>query len=200
MAKLPDMEKNLLCAIADGDEQAFELLYSRYFQSIYRFVIGYVKSPNLTEDIVQEIFVKVWEKREILPSVSLFQPYLYTMAKNQTLNQLRSISRSRASQQELLKHYVVAETSTEDLIQNKEYQAFIEKAFQQLSPVAQRVFSLCREEQMSYDEVAKEMGFSRHAVKKYMVQAMKKFRHILSGSMDIHYMVFFTFINLWIKK
>ncbi|TDS14678.1 RNA polymerase sigma factor [Sphingobacterium paludis] len=191
------MEKHLLYAIAKGDERAFEALYDTYFRQIYHFVLGYVKSPNLADDIVQEIFVKVWEKRETLASVELFKPYLYVMAKNQTLNQLRSISRSKASQQELLQHYVFSERSTENMIQNKEYQAFINNAFQQLSPAAQKVFSLCREAQMSYEDVAKEMGFSRHAVKKYMMQAMKTFRQLLSGPIDVNYIVvFFSLLGL----
>lgn len=197
MATPSGMEKELLSAMADGDERAFEALYDTYFRHVYRFVLGYVKSPNLTDDIVQEVFVKVWEKRATLASVALFQPYLYAMAKNQTLNQLRSISRSKASQQELLQHYVFSDRNTEHTIQNKEYQAFIDKAYQQLSPAAQKVFSLCRESQMSYDEVAKEMGFSRHAVKKYMMQAMKTFRRMLSGPIDVNYIVvFFSLLGL----
>ncbi|QQT25523.1 RNA polymerase sigma factor [Sphingobacterium spiritivorum] len=183
-------QKQILLALTNGDEHAFEDIYEQYFQSVYIFVLAYVKSPDLAQDICQEIFMKVWNKREQFAQVLSFKHYLFTLAKNHTLNQLRKISRSNASLQEVLRYYPIAEQTTGNNIQHKEYEKFIEEAYEKLSPTAKRVFTLCREQQMTYDQVAEEMGFSRDAVKKYMVQTMKTFRSLLSGPLDIQVCLF----------
>ncbi|MGJ1420172.1 RNA polymerase sigma factor [Sphingobacterium spiritivorum] len=191
--KYPVPEKQILPALSNGDERAFEAIYEQYFQSVYLFVQGYVKSPDLAQDICQEIFMKVWDNRERFAKVLSFRHYLFTLAKNHTLNHLRSISRSNVSIQELLRYYPLEEQTTGNSIQEKEYEKFIQRAFENLSPTAKQVFDLCREKQMTYDQVAKEMGFSRDAVKKYMVQTMKTFRSLISGPLDIHFCIFLCF-------
>lgn len=194
-------EKEILDSLVNGDESAFQLLYEFHFKTIYVFVLGYVKSPNLAEDICQEIFMKIWYKREQLAHVKVFQSYLYIVAKHHTLNQLRAINRSQVALQELLKNYPSQEDTTNLSVESKEYDQFIQEAFQKLSPISQQVFSMCRDESLSYDEVAKEMGFSRNAVKKHMVKAMKAFRVVITSSLDIHFQVLYCIgIELFLKK
>lgn len=188
----PD-ESILIKKLASGSEKAFYSLYGKYFKQIYSFVLDYVKSPDLTQDLCQEIFIKIWNDRANMLDVKYFKAYLFTIARNHTLNNLRKAANSRAAMQEVFSHYPVNEKTTENEVQMKEYQHHLQETLNSLTPTARRVFKLCREEQKTYDEVAKEMGVSRNAIKKHMVQTMKTLKALVEGPLEVHWC-----ICLWI--
>ncbi|MFC6099149.1 RNA polymerase sigma factor [Olivibacter domesticus] len=195
----PD-ESILIKKLAIGNEKAFYSLYSKYFKQIYSFVLDYVKSPDLAQDLCQEIFIKIWNDRTNMLEVRCFKAYLFTIARNHTLNNLRKVANSRAVIEEVFSHYPVNEKTTEDDLQMKEYQRYLQETLNSLTPTARRVFKLCREEQKTYDEVAKEMGVSRNAIKKHMVQTMKTLKALVEGPLEVHWCVcFWIFYTIYLN-
>jgi len=167
-------EEQLMLSVAAGDEQAFSRLYWHYYPLVYPNVLRLVKVPALTEDIVQDIFLKIWEGKEQLPEVKCFAAFLSTVARNHSLNVIKSVARSNHALSAVISHF--QEHRFDDEALSNDYRKFIEKAMQTIPPRSREVFRKCREHGMSYEEVAAEMGISRNAVKKHMVASIRILR------------------------
>lgn len=166
-------ERDLLQQLIAGDEGGFVGLYEIYNRSIYSFVLKYVSSAPLAEDLTQEVFIKIWESRSNLTEVKSFKAYLFITARNHTLNSLKVVFRSEAAISELIAGFVSLRNETEDEILDKDYILFLKNTLNSLPPRTREIFKLCREEQKTYEEVAKSLNISRNAVKNHMVQSMK---------------------------
>ena len=175
MTELTPYEKTLLLdAVAAGDGVAFSRIYDYYKPGGRTYVLRLVKIPELADDLVQEIFIRLWETRKTLPEVKCFSAFLFTIARNHSLNSLKAISRSNQALPELIRHFQTRRVDDETL--DKEYLRFIQKALTSISPRSREVFRLCREQTMSYEQAATELGISRSAVKKHMVAVMRNLR------------------------
>ncbi|WP_254070878.1 RNA polymerase sigma factor [Pedobacter sp. L105] len=171
-------ERDLLQQLIAGDEGGFVGLYELYNRSMYTFILKYVSSAPLAEDLTQEVFIKIWESRSNLTEVKSFKAYLFVTARNHTLNSLKVVFRSEAAIGELISGFVSLRNATEDEILDKDYLLFLKKTLNSLPPRTREIFKLCREEQKTYEEVAQSLNISRNAVKNHMVQSMK----VLSSS------------------
>ena len=175
MTELTPYEKALLLdAVVAGDGVSFSRIYDYYEPGVRTYVLRLVKIPELADDLVQEIFIKLWETRKTLPEVKCFSAFLFTIARNHSLNSLQAISRSNEALPELIRHFQTHRVDDETL--DKDYLRFIEKALTSISPRSREVFRLCREQTMSYEQAAAELGISRNAVKKHMVAVMRNLR------------------------
>ena len=164
----------LLDAVAAGDGVSFSRIYDYYQPGVRTYVLRLVKIPELADDLVQEIFIKLWETRKTLPEVKCFSAFLFTIARNHSLNSLQAISRSNEALPELIRHFQTHRVDDETL--DKDYLQFIQKALTSISPRSREVFRLCREQTKSYEQAAAELGISRNAVKKHMVAVMRNLR------------------------
>lgn len=178
-------ERTLLNQLAGGDENAFASIYNEYHASITEFVQKYVKSPELAEDLSQEVFIRIWEGRSKLLAVQSFRAYLFIAARNHTLNALKSASRKDVVVGEIVRNYQAQRSTTEEDVLNREYLQFLHKIINRLPPRAREVFRLCREQGKSYDEVAALLGISRNSVKNHMVFSMKQLKAAVEKDLDI---------------
>lgn len=166
-------ETVLLQDIALGDSKAFDEVYRHYHGEISRYVFKFIKSTEQTEDLCQEIFLKVWEKRETLPNLQSFRAYLFTVSKNRVLDFLRHAATERSAREEIIHASLQHANYVEETLQSEEYQHYLQKVLLELSPRDQEVFRLCREMEHTYEEAAEVLGISRNAIKKHMVKAIK---------------------------
>lgn len=183
-----DIETNeyeLIRRFSEGDEKAFLQIFNSYHKKIFPFVQKYVHSSDLAKDLTQEVFVKIWEQREKLSEIKAFKSYLFTVAKNHTLNALKKASRSQEVMGEIVEAYLVGNNTTEEKLLDKEYLFYLNKALAQLPERSREIFRLCREQKKTYEEVASIMGISRNAVKNHMVLSMKHLRKSVEGELGI---------------
>ncbi|GGN04841.1 RNA polymerase sigma-70 factor [Dyadobacter beijingensis] len=180
-------ETVLLKDLALGNSEAFNEVYRHYHGEISRYIFKFVKSTEHTEDLCQEIFLKVWEKRETLPNLQSFRAYLYTVSKNRVLDFLRHAAIERTAREEIIRASLAHATHVEEALQNEEYQHYLQKILHQLSPRDQEVFRLCREMEHSYDEAAEVLGISRNAIKKHMVKAVKFIKYSAHKSLGLSF-------------
>jgi len=166
-------ETILVNGISLGDRKAFDEIYNQYHSDIYKYTFKFVKSSDCAEDLCQEIFLKVWEKRENLADIRSFKAYLYTVAKNHIFDFLRRASVERSAREEIINASRELKNQVEDSIQSDEYHQHLQKVLNQMSPRNREVFKLCREMDQTYDEAAEVLGISRNAIKKHMVKTMK---------------------------
>jgi RNA polymerase sigma-70 factor (family 1) len=175
-------EYDLVQRLRNGDQEAYIQLYDAYHLVAYGWVIRFVKIPELAEDIVQEVFMKIWEIRARLKPEQSFPAFIYRIARNKSFRVLkRAASNEKLRMQIVLRSAGMQELPDDHLLW-QQYQQLFGDAVDRLPKQRQRVFTLCRIEGKTYEEAAAELGISRNTVKEHMVMAVKDikeycFRH-----------------------
>lgn len=188
-------ETKLLTKLAAGDEYSFELIYKRYITEITSFLVKYLKSNQLANDVAQEVFLKIWENRSHMSQVKSFKGYIYITARNQAINILRSTSRSSSLMSEILVHYQREYNATENAMLDYDYQQFLQRSIEALPPRSREVFRLCRDQGKSYEEVAEILGISTNSVKSHMVLSMKRLKASVEKEMGISFAFFLILLH-----
>jgi RNA polymerase sigma-70 factor (ECF subfamily) len=176
-------EKRLLLEMAAGDEDAFDGIYQHYRLHIYNYVLKIVKSPQLAEDLQQEIFVKIWETRGTLPGVRAFGPFLFSVARNHTINAMKSVARSNMAMGEILKHF--PEPGFDNEILHRDYERYIQKVLQSLPERTREIYRNCREQGKTYKEVAEDLGISSNAVKRHIVNSIRTLKDAVQKDLGL---------------
>jgi RNA polymerase sigma-70 factor (family 1) len=177
--KLHQDETLLLQQVATGNEAAFRQLFDLYWDNIYSVALVFIKSPHLAEEIVQDVFVKLWEKRKYLPSIKQFDNYIFIVTRNHVFNVLRSKISEITFTTELEEYFLAAAENADQTLLAKESQQLIDAAVAQLPEQQRRVFSLTRKEGMSQEKIAEALGISKLTVKKHMNLALQSIRAYL---------------------
>lgn len=178
-------EKELLLHLQQGDQGAFEKLYHCHYSKVYSLILKYVHSPELSEDFTQEVFIKIWEKRQQLNHVESFKAYLLITARNYTINMLKKIAASEVAQSEVFSYYPQQKNIVDDELLTEEYALFLEQVLNRLPERTRQIFRMCREEGRSYEETATALGISGNAVKNHMVSSMKALRQMAEKDLGI---------------
>jgi len=183
--KSKDTEETLLKLLIAGDPNGFAGIYALHNRNIFRFVLKFVNSSPLAEDLTQEIFMKIWEGRSRLADIQSFKAYLFITARNHTLNRLKEIFKSDMAMGEVIQGFVQLRNVTEEEILHKEYLQFLKRILNTLPDRTKEIFKQCREQGRTYEEVAAELNISRNAVKNHMVYAMKVLRSSVKRELGI---------------
>jgi RNA polymerase sigma-70 factor (family 1) len=171
---LPDKlhsEKELLLKVAQGDREAFTRLYASHLPAVYKYLLPLAGTKEDTEEILQDIFVRIWQKRELCSSIQSFQAYLFKMARNEFLNHLRAV---RAKDGLTARLATISSNSTTDADHKVLYNQFYtmaQVAIDQLPQKRKEIFKLSTEEGLSLDEIAARSGISKSVVKKQLYAA-----------------------------
>lgn len=169
-------ERRLLQGVQQGDSHAFLELYNIYYPALYHYVMRFVKSPAIAEDVLQDVFLKIWEIRErINPDLS-FKAYLYRISRNSVFKLMKQIAGDESLRLQVMQQFRQTVSDADLKICWQQYEEILQAAIARLSPQRQKVFLLCREESKTYEEVAAELGISRNTVKEHMVLAMKSIK------------------------
>lgn len=155
---------------------AFEQLYEKYHAVLYRSALKFVKSEELAAEVVQDVFVKLWENRLNLNKDLSLASYLYTMTRNHIFSLLKRSAQENRIREEIRMQAERASNATEDNLFFSEYYAVLNTAIAQLPPQRQRIFIMCRQEGRTYEEVAGMFGISKSTVRDHMVKALKSVR------------------------
>jgi len=175
----------LLSNIAKGDEAAFRTLFERYWDNIYGVAFAFTKSPVMAEEIVQDIFVKIWLKREHLPQLKKFSDYLFIIARNHIISLLRKKTSEQPFTDHLLNYFQETGNNPEDLLLCRETENLVHKAIELLPPQQHLVYCLSREKGLNQEEIASQLNISVHTVKSHMNKALQFIRHYLHQHAEI---------------
>ena len=190
-----DEEEVVLQQLQAGNESSFASIYNHYYSFVHAQVLHIMHSPDMAEDVTQEIFLKIWEARGKLSEVRSFKSYLFITARNYTLNVLKSAARSESAMGEIIRHFDKSRNTTEDQVQDNEYMRFIHRQLEALPPRSREIFNMCRIQSKTYNEVAAELGISRDAVKSRMVHVMKILRDSAERETGLPLALFLAFIS-----
>ena len=176
--------QNLLVDLSRNDEHAFRQIFQLFSNRVYSFSFKLTKSSILAEEMVQEVFMKIWISRATLNTVENFSSYLFIITKNLTLNTLKRKAVEEKAKRKIFMEAAKAHSDTEEKIIRDEYAQILNKTISHLPTQQRVVYSLCHQEGLQYEEVAKRLKISRWTVKTHMHQALKtikaQFSHILS--------------------
>lgn len=173
-------EIELLALVSTGDRQAFTRLYSQYLDAAYHYVYLFTKSKDEAEEILQEVFVKIWENRERLAEVQSFKNYLFKAAKNRVLDEVRKLQVRHRVFTEIKRGKTVNDESTTDAIAYKDYYRVVQQAIEKLPPKRKLIFRMNTENGLSHDEIAAQLGVSKSMVKNQLYKAYEFVRQYLS--------------------
>ncbi|MCJ8208987.1 sigma-70 family RNA polymerase sigma factor [Mucilaginibacter sp. RS28] len=168
--------------LKQGDKTAFAHVYDLYSAMIFSKLMRMVKDRMVAEEILQEVFLKVWERREkIDPSQSL-KSWIYAIAINLVYDYYRKLSRDHKMQQVLLDQFADLYYANNDDGIFEERKKLLDEALAQLPPQRFAVFKLCRLEGKSYQQAAEELGISPSTVSNQLVQATKTLKEYIFNS------------------
>ncbi len=168
--------------LAEGDVAAFREIFQKHYKPLCRFAIRYVGVGEVAEELVADVLTALWQGRQTLRIRHSLEAYLYAAVKNACLNYLKSrVGRERFEPDAAAEAYPVAPASD---LEYGELEKLVEAGIGQLPPACRTIFTLSRQADLSYEEIAESLGLSRKTVKAQMGIALKKLRGYLGRHWD----------------
>ncbi|MCS3796457.1 RNA polymerase sigma factor [Niastella sp. OAS944] len=178
-------EHELLKLVAEGDRNAFTQLYNNYRNKIYSIAFELTESTTVAEEIVQDVFLKIWVKRDSLHEVEHFKAYLFTITRNYVFTALKRIARQESLEVSAIQDAPLYDHDTEDRVLNKEYTRILQAAIDRLPEQQKQVYNLIKKEGLKREEAAAALHLSPETVKTHLAQAMRSIRTYCLARLDI---------------
>ena len=180
--ELQHIDENLISRFREGDKHAFDIVYYAYSEKLFAFVYKILKIRDDAKEIVQDVFVKLWENREKITSYALFNSYLFTIAYNTSID----LVRKRINEKKYLdylhslqKNYLVDDII--DIIDYQDLNIQVEQLVEKLPLKQREVYKLSREHHLSYKEIAEKLKISVNTVENHISKALQFLRKNLKN-------------------
>lgn len=182
-------EKLLIKQLMDGNEKAFSALFENYRDDVFGYSISMLKTSMLAEEIVQDVFLNIWQHKDRLNPDLSFKSYVFTITRNLTFNLISKVANNRKLKEEVFYTSQKAHSPIEDKIAEADYEALKNKAIEQLPPKRKIIFEMSRNKGMSYKEISKELNISESTVKGQTSKALATIRDFLRTHGDIAFTI-----------
>ena len=171
-------EEKIWRSIQQKDEQAFEQYYKEHYRIFFLAAVGYLKDAGVAEEIVNDVFVRLWESAGTIQIESSLKAYIYRAVINRSLNELNKTKRDQQNQKEFGRR-------PEDWVEIKamednELKISLYKAVDQLPQQCRKVFTMSRFEGLKQQEIADRLGISIKTVKNHITHALKQLSKVLA--------------------
>ncbi|MBX3252565.1 MAG: RNA polymerase sigma-70 factor [Chitinophagaceae bacterium] len=177
-------------ALGDGDTSGFETFFEAYKKRVFGVALKMLKSETEAEEIVQEVFLSIWQSRARLGDINDPEAYLFTITYNAIYSQLRKISRNLQLINRVVQQITEKQNSAEEVIAAHETDRMIREALLHLPPQQRTIYELNKLQGLSYHEIAECMHLSQNTVRNHLSVATKTIRGILKK-----WVTFFIFIS-----
>ena len=182
-------EKLLVKELITGNSKAFSKLFDIYSRDVYAYSLSMLKEKVLAEEIVQDVFLKIWEHRNRLNIDLSFRSYVFTIARNLTFNLISKVANSRKLQEEVFYKSQKMYNHVEDKVAENDYENLKNKAIEQLTPRRKIIFQMSRNEGMSYQQISEELNISISTVKGQMSKSLETIREFLYVHGDFTFLI-----------
>lgn len=182
--------KEITLAIKAGSRDVFKTVYRVEYNNLLHFVYSYTGSHQDAEDIVQETMLAVWENREFLNPERNFRSYLYTIARNKSLNFLRDDAKRpkgisiKDNTDAIINSLALCSHTVEEEINALELQSFIDRIYLSLPDNIVNTFKMSRQDGLTYNEIAQKLGITPKVVEYHIHITLKAFRFVLGKMGD----------------
>lgn len=189
-------EKELLKAVANGNEIAFKTIYDAYFKKLSVYLYKLCKSNDATEEMVNDVFLKIWKNKPSLNHIESFEAYLFTMARNKAIDYLRKLAKDTHLITELTAQIQESHNEIEEKLDATALKNLIEQSLAQLSDQKRKIFKLSKEEGYSYDEISAEMQLSKSTIKNHLSETLKHLKKQVDPESGRSFLLLVMLINL----
>lgn len=169
-------EKELVLLLKNGDNTAFGQLYHHYRVRLYHNIFKMIKSDEDVEELLQELFVKIWLNRHQLDPERSFKAYLFKVSENLVYDFFRKAALHKKLQDHLTLTASGGGNNIERYIYFKESALLVDQAIENLPPRRKEIYKLCKIEGKSYEEVSRSLGISVSTINEHIVKASKSVR------------------------
>ena len=188
------VEQSLVSRLVSGDYEAFTQLYQQYSLRLLGRIIRLVKSEEVAEEILQTLFLRVWERRAQIDPSKPLKPFLFTIAQNLVYDHFRRIALDERFRDEFIKQHAEEYQHIEEELTFKQTQESIMNAIKALPPQCQKVFILFKLEGKSYKEICQTLNISKSTVNNHLTKA----NTLLKSNLPLyHYKILVIFIYFW---
>ena len=194
MKVFPD-DIELIPKLQKGDVEAFDLIYQKYAGKLYGFTFKYLRSSDETEELVQSVFLKVWENHQSLRNETSFKSYLFTIAYNEICNTFKRRVYLRRFIGEQLSGKLAVSSDTEELIDYNFTKEQVASIVAKLPERQRAIFMKSRDEGKSNKEIALELGLSSGTVDNYISESIAFIRNHLQDNNFAVFLLFSLFLN-----
>ena len=166
-------ERDLVLALQRGDEEAFETIYGLYSQRLFGRLLKLVKTEAQAQEILQDVFIKLWQYRHSLDPEKSFRSFLFKIAENKVYDFFRKAARDKVMEANLISLSTTNYINIEEYTRAEENLRLLYKAIESLPPQRQQVFRLCKLEGRSYKEVSELLSISLSTISDHIVKGTK---------------------------
>ena len=191
-------DKALLLGLQRGDELSFATLYNKYSPAVYLNVIKLVKEREVALDVVQDLFLNIWNNRQAIDINRPFRPYIFCIAKNLVIDFFRKAARNKRTIDELNASMPTCDEHAEKLVLGQETARLLRQSIHNLPSQQRRIFTLCRIDGRSYEEVAEILQLSIATIGNQLSRATKKVRQQLGRNHFIQLVFVFLLVKIWL--
>ncbi len=184
---------------SENSEKALELLFVDVFRQhesrLYALARKLTKSDLFAGDIIQEVFIRLWEQREQLSAIDNMEAWLYRLTENKVIDFLRKAAADDRLRDALWQSLAHNAQETESQVVAREYHRMLRKAIESLPPQRRLIYQLNREEGLNYRQIADELRISRHTVKNQLSTALQSIRSFIlktSGPLSLLFVKYFS--------
>ena len=186
-------EHKLIMLLKEDSEYAFQLIFDKHRNRIYNTAIKFLKSPLFAQDVVQDVFLKLWFERKSLNSSKPIEAWLYTVAKHNILNRLRKIATEWKAVEHFKNEKFKIENNTDYKLLDGEYQQKLKKAIDQLPEQQKAVFIFSRHHKLTNDQIGHKLGISPLTVKTHLSRALFSIKNHLTSEGVLLIGLFFNY-------
>lgn len=172
------IEKGLFQLVSKGNKKAYSAIYDHFEPRLFAFVVRMSRSKVTAEEIIQELFIKIWTNRAKLAKIDNPVAYVYAMAANATFNYLKKEAREAAMVEQLKRDTAMCHNSTEEVINFYESRTLIMQAVEQMPIQRRTVYLMSREQGLTNQEIAKEINISPYTVRNHLTGALRSLRKL----------------------
>jgi RNA polymerase sigma-19 factor, ECF subfamily len=166
----------ILQQVAAGDQAAFKQVYARFYKRLYHFAFALVKTKEAAEEVVEDVFIRIWQNRAGLASIQYLKVYLYTATKNTSLNYLAKKARENITEpfDNINIVLIPPEITPEQIMITGEMYKKVQEAVEALPPRCKMIFRMIREDNLKYKEVSEILNISVNTIDVQMAIAVKR--------------------------
>jgi len=185
-----DHENELIQLLSSGNREAFRELFDKYHKKIFSIALKITGVEETAEDVVQEVFIKLWLHKEGLARVENFNAYLNTITRNHIFNSLRKIATEQMCLKKIAAQHHKQKNNADPVIYH-ELEQLVSKAVAELSSQQKKVYQLSRGEGLKHEEIAERLGISSSTVKGHMVEALRHIKSVLRANGELIILLLF---------
>ncbi|HEX8548242.1 MAG TPA: RNA polymerase sigma-70 factor [Cytophagaceae bacterium] len=186
-------EKDFLLGLREGDLKTYELFFKYFSSELYSFSLKFVKAKDVAEEVVHDVFIKIWQSRETIQIQSSLRSYLYTAVKNQSLDYIKKELKFAHSAIDNAAN-IEGDSAQEHAMEYIELQNTLKISLDSLPERCRLIFNMSREDGLTYRQIAESLNISVKTVETQMGIALKKIRDYVGAHWEQFVIIYFFLI------